>query len=355
MKTPFPPARTLAVALVAFLASYSARLPVFAQGCVPARFINLSLGPDGITQLTGGEWMLSTSFRYLYADDGWMGTHSWPEYATVVGNQITIYSFDVQATYAFTPRFSTTLTVPWIDGQTSNPREHAGVRHTAHASGLGDLRLVGTAWLFDPATSTKGNLSVGLGVKFPTGDDGATDTYYRAGGPQQLPVDISIQPGDGGWGVMLETAGYRQLAEHWHLYGTAFYLVNPSEQNDTLTNLPVSGAIRPLSVPDQYQLRLGFSWTASPAHALTLSLGGRIDGIPAHDLVGGDEGFRRPGYVIYAEPGVTWSPGRHSLGVFVPLRLDANRTRNVYEESANMDGGGAFAESLLIVTYSFRF
>ena len=35
---------------------------------------------------------------------------------------------------------------------------------------------------------------------------------------------------------------------------------------------------------------------------VSVALGGRLEGIPVHDLVGGSEGFRRPGYIVSAEP-----------------------------------------------------
>src|SRR2546428_10299176 len=37
----------------------------------------------------------------------------------------------------------------------------------------------------------------------------------------------------------------------------------------------------------------------------------RSDGIPYHDLIGGgDEGFRRPGHVMFLDPGVALTRGR---------------------------------------------
>ena len=197
------------MAVLVFLVGLTTHLQ--AQGCVPARFMALSLGPNGITPLQPGEWQVGANFRYLYADEGWLGTHQWPAYSTVVGNQITVVSTDVQATYAVSARFSATLTVPYSYGQTSNPREHDGTRHEVNAHGIGDVRLVGNMWLFDFNSQRAGNLSIGFGVKMPTGDEAATAIFYKPGGPQDLPVDISIQPGDGGWGGIFEMSGFREL------------------------------------------------------------------------------------------------------------------------------------------------
>lgn len=349
----FPSQRLmLACALLALLFSGPRGL---AQGCVSARFIYLSLGPDGIIQLPEGTWQLSTSFRYLYADQGWMGTHAWPQYSTVVGNQITVYSVDLQLTRAITDRWSATLTLPYLDGMTSNPREHDGTRHSVSARGIGDIRIVANYWLLAPADHPNGNISLGFGLKLPTGQEAATAIFYKPGGPRNLPVDISIQPGDGGWGIMLETSLFRRLAENWHAYGTGFYLINPRELNKAFNHNPILGSIRNHSVPDQYQVRAGLAWTALPAQGMTFSAGLRVEGMPSEDLIGGNEGFRRPGYVIYAEPGFSWSKGNYSFNLFFPIRLDANRTRNFYDKQSNTDGGGAFAQNLLVTSFSRRF
>jgi hypothetical protein len=313
----------------------------------------LSLGPDGIVPLPPGAWQVGVNFRYLYADEGWLGTHRWPAYETIVGNQITVVSTDVQVSHAFTHRYSLTLTVPAMDGQTSNPQEHDGTRHTVRVRGIGDIRIVGNFWGLDPAAHRAGNFSLGLGLKFPTGNDNATAIFYKSTGPQRLPADISIQPGDGGFGFVLELSAYRKLAAGLHGYLNGFYLINPREQNDAVTQAPYRGVIRHLSVPDQYLFRTGLSW--SPAPAWSLSLGFRIDGIPPHDLIGGSEGFRRPGYVIYVEPGLSWTKKAHTVSFYLPLRRDANRQRNVYDERANVDGGGTFARRLFIVSYAYAF
>jgi hypothetical protein len=352
MKTYPRTLRTLGLALLGFIGFES---NLSAQGCVPIKFMALSFGPDGIKELLPGQWHTNLGFRYLYADEGWRGTNRWPEYATVVGNQITVRSFDLQITHALTHRLSATLTIPYVDGQTSNPDEHDGTRHVVRARGVGDLRAVATFALFEPNPNRNGNLSIGVGLKLPTGKEAATARFFKPTGPQVLPVDISIQPGDGGWGVMLETAGYRRLNGRIFGYANGYYLLNPRESNSAYTHRPILGRIRPLSVPDQYQARAGLAGPLWPITGLTLSVGARVDGMPSSDLVGGDDGFRRPGYVFYFEPGLSWTWGRSNLSLFVPSRLDANRTRNVYDKQTNAVGGGAFARRLFVTSYGFTF
>src|SRR3982074_586103 len=50
-----------------------------------------------------------------------------------------------------------------------------------------------------------------------------------------------------------------------------------------------------------------------------VSLAGRWEGIPSHDLIGGSDGYRLPGYSVSIEPGVSISRGKDSLAVSVPV------------------------------------
>lgn len=357
-RTPVPPqtsGRILAIALTVLCALGVLTPRLSAQGCVAARFMSLSLGPDGIQQLQPGQWQVGANLRYLYADEGWRGTDYWPDYATIVGNQITIFSLDTQVTYQFTPRFSVTATLPYVNGQTSNYPEHDGTRHTVNAHGIGDLRVVGTAWVFDPATHHNGNLSLGLGLKMPTGEEAATAIFTKPTGPEVRPVDASIQPGDGGWGVIVEAAGYWRFSPRIYGYANGYYLINPRETNSSYTPTPIFGVVRNNSVTDQYLIRAGFSFTNWPVTGLSTSLGLRFNGIPPFDLIGGSDGFRRPGYVTYIEPGLNWSRGQYNFSLVVPVRLDANRLRNIYERPRNVDGGGAFAKYLVVTSITRTF
>ncbi len=50
---------------------------------------------------------------------------------------------------------------------------------------------------------------------------------------------------------------------------------------------------------------------------LVLSLAARMEGIPVYDVFGGNAAYRRPGYVVAAEPGVTYRAGKHIFGLFI--------------------------------------
>ena len=317
----------------------------------------LSLGAEGVSHLESGQWEASVNYRYLASADGYIGDDVWPEYPRVVGTRIWVHSIDVQATYAFTPRYSVTLTMPFVHGEISSL--YFGSRQTTTAGGLGDVRLVGNAWLLNPNKPRDGNISFGVGVKAPTGDEKATDTFQTSTGPQIRPVDIAIQPGDGGWGINLELVGYQKIIERLYGYVSGSYLINPREQNDAVTISPYpsgpNGAIRRLSVADQYLGRVGLTYAIWPQQGLSLSFGGRIDGVPTRDLVGGSEGFRRPGYSVYVEPGVSWTRGQNSFNLFTPVLVYANRQKNIYDDRTGTHGPGAFADYLIIASLSRKF
>jgi len=117
--------------------------------------------------------------------------------------------------YALNKRFSISLTIPFLYCEHKSALEHDGVHtHTTTAGGLGDVRLVGNVWLLDPEKHPEENMALSLGVKAPTGDYKATDTTFTPTGPVIRPVAPPIQPGDGGWGILLEMQAYERLFEN---------------------------------------------------------------------------------------------------------------------------------------------
>src|SRR5437016_3646458 len=225
------------------------------------RFSTPSLGGQGesFRYLRRHGWQLSVGYRRLTADDWFVGTQISPPPGGEPLN-FEIHTVDLNATFAVTERFNLTLTVPFISGKLSAKVWPDGIRHTQSSSGVGDVSLVGSMWLQNPATHSEGNVALGLGVKAATGSN-------------------------------------------------------------------------------------------------SVSLGGRIDGLPVHDLLGGgDNGFRQPGYVIFVDPGVAVTRGREAFTLSVPVRVHANRQRNTLEwQSGKPGGGGDFAKALVFLGYSHRF
>src|SRR5262249_18052652 len=135
------------------------------------------LGAQGTSTLAPREWLATVAYRFLHSYRDFHGSESLPTpsppqlYANTY-----VHTFDLSVTYAVTQRLDLTLELPIQYGSRETYYEHDGVsRHTMRASGIGDLRLVGNFWLLDPDCHPDHNVSVGLGVKAPTGNDRATD------------------------------------------------------------------------------------------------------------------------------------------------------------------------------------
>jgi hypothetical protein len=130
-------------------------------------------------------------------------------------------------------------------------------------------------------------------------------------------------------------------------------MVSPKARSDVQLQ-PNSGQY--WSVPDVYSARLGGAFAAWPDQGLSMSLAGRLDGIPVHDLVGGgDEStIKRSAYIVYADPGLSLTRSLGTLTLSVPYRLKVNRQKSVLEQRTNAVNGGGFAKYLAFVTYSFR-
>jgi hypothetical protein len=106
-----------------------------------------------------------------------------------------------------------------------------------------------------------------------------------------------------------EVNSFYNLTHKLGVYGSFFYLINPKEVNGTSTTRGSAASATAkkyntdvMSVPDLYMARGGISYMVKQ---FTFSGGIRVEGLPSSDLVGGDRGFRRPGYIISAEPSVT--------------------------------------------------
>jgi hypothetical protein len=165
-------------------------------------------------------------------------------------------------------------------------------------------------------------------------------------------VDQSIQPGDGGFGYIVDLQAYQQIAAQTSLYGTGFYLLNPQETNGTRVGNNPASVTAYNSIPDQYQARLGISQRITKKYGFTASLGGRLEGVPALDVIGGNRGFRRPGYVLSVEPGFSFSTGRDSFSLSVPVAVVRNRTRSYSDRLSGGHGDAAFADFLINMTYA---
>ena len=273
---------------------------------------------------------------------------------------------DLTVNYGITNRIYANLTLPYAHNTRSSMYEHGGNpptglgdRHETGSQGLADIRFGLGYWLLDPSTA-KTNVAVGIGVKLPTGSYKVTDIFYNQGPlkneQKEGYVDQSIQLGDGGTGITLDFQAYQYISKHLSASAGAFYMSNPRETNGVFLR---NSTTNWYSCPDQYGARIGLSYFAS--HGINAYLGGRAEGVPSSDIIGGSVGFRRPGYAISAEPGLGYTHHRVSFNFSLPIALVRARVQNYDDKLSTTTtgvykiGDAAFADYLINVNVAYRF
>ncbi|MBC6366296.1 hypothetical protein [Algoriphagus sp. AK58] len=348
---------SLAIGIFSYMNSYS-------QGCVAIRqFSGIANAVGQLNVQSKGDWNLSTNYRYFKSFRHFRGTHEEPE-RVEQGTEVINWSHgvDFNVSYALTDRLYVLASLPFAYNERSSLYEHGRQsRHMSYSGGLADVRVGAGYWLLSGERAAKGNLSLGLGFKLPTGNYNAKSTFYNVGpnGTSQIrPVDQSIQLGDGGFGITIESQGLKEFKSSLFGYYNAFYLLNPRNTNGTQTfRARPSEAI--MSVPDQFGLRAGLFYGVKKIHGLGFSLGGRLEGVPVRDVIGESDGFRRPGYVISVEPGVSYMLGNVTATLNVPVALVRNRTRSLTDIADSTPenirhGDAAFADYLINFGVAWR-
>lgn len=317
------------------------------------------IGGHGSAYQPARSWQFGLGYRWQKSDRHFRGIHEEPN-RQAEGSEVInrIHLFDLMGTYAFSERMNVTLSVPIVSSDRSqairNPTREVVGRFSTQASGIGDIAVVARRWMFDTKKYKDKNLSVGLGIKIPTGNDDITDTFTTFTGTEVRTVDQSIQNGDGGWGVILDLQGFMPVTKDVTLFGSGVYLFNPYGTNGvpTFRSDPAEAI---MSVADQYVARLGFVGPISNKIGLSWSLAGRVEGAPVTDVFGPSNGFRRPGYAFSIEPGVILSRGSNTVSFFVPVALKRNRQQSIPDKIDGGIGDAAFADYLILTGYSYRF
>lgn len=340
-----------------------------AQGCVAIR------GAGGATCSITGHllhpdttgYSLSINTRYFKSYKHFVGTQEQKQ--RVAGGTEVInhtFSLDIGLTKTINQRWSAAIYIPVISNERSSLYEHANQgRYTTSSFGLGDIRMAAYAWIKRPDKMPKFNIQAGIGIKLPTGDYRYTDRFTTAIGTVIGPVDQSIQLGDGGTGFTVELNSFHRFGKKWNAYGNFYYLINPREQNGVSTargGTPSATAILyttdVMSVPDQYLIRGGLNYQSGN---WTFSGGLRFECIPAKDLIGGNEGFRRPGEILTVEPGISYMLNKLNLYLYVPTAIMRNRTQSYPDQirskitGTNYTGDAAFADYSLNIGFSYKF
>ena len=340
-----------------------------AQGCVAIRHFSSCVGNSLENNLLGkGDLQIGMNYRYFKSFRHFRGTE---EEADRVANNTEVinhsHAWDFFLTYGISDRLYTSITIPTVINARSSLYEHGREeRNSTFSRGLADIRAGIGYWLLDPIENSEGNIALGLGIKLPTGNYNATDVFYNVGpegSPEVRPVDQSIQPGDGGFGLTIDFQFYQKVAAGLFAYGGGFYLLNPRESNgirtfrETLSPILENEAI--MAVPDQYSIRTGLSYSLSSV--ISASLGARFDAVPVKDLIGGNEGFRRPGNVLSLEPGIAYMHQNFTINLNVPFALRRDRPQSVTDRQTEIstgtprNGDAAFADYLINFGISYRF
>ncbi len=337
-----------------------------AQGCVAIRGMgcagNMMVG-EGLDIFAGqGEFAISAGYRHFRSFRHFRGKEE-ERHRLTEGTEVVNYfhSLELGLTYGINNRLSATLSLPLNHNDRSSMYEHYGnsvsanpdrMRFYTHSAGLSDVRLALSYWLIDPSRHSLGNLAIGGGIKLPTGNFRVEGDFHRRAEDGtdftvRRPVDQSIQLGDGGWGYNLEVLGYQQISGPISLFYSGFYMATPANTNGVLRNPTADpqNVFNYFSVADQYSGRLGILFTTTSG--LALSAGGRIEGIPATDLIGKSEGFRRPGYALSVEPGLSWTRGLLLLNASLPVAVARNRIKNTQDKLLERHGDAAFADYLI--------
>jgi len=373
-----------------------------AQGCVAIRQMGgiCSLSSNNNSYNLGrGEFQVGANYRYFHSWRHYVGTDEQYERQTTGGglgadgkdrgNAVNIYSHAVDFNFAYglTNRIQLYAAIPYVHNERSQVLKQTApivdtFRYSVFAKGLGDIRIGANYWVFNPSTAQKGNLNIGIGLKLPTGSYKAVDQAPQSNGTYRYAVmDQAIQPGDGGLGISFEVQGFTKIYKGIYGFANGYYLFNPKESNGTFKSAPtvvkdangnVLGTLYGYNIyacPDQYFARAGFMTSVLKDKSLTFSLAGRWEGIPAYDALGGQVAYRRPGYVIAIESGISYHKGQSSFSLFIPYNIAKNRIQSAADianqnlqnsvitdksDYVHVQGDAAFADYSINIGYSYR-
>jgi hypothetical protein len=294
-----------------------------------------------------GKWELSFGYRWQDSFRHFVGDVEQPQRLIQQTQQENkIHLFDVALSYQATRRWSFNVSGPFMIADRINHRT-GGI---TSANGLGDMAVGAKVWIWRPPTESRQNIQVGFTLKLPTGKPDVVSPIRNVANAAPTTVDQSIQLGDSGYGFALDYLAYKSLPRRFTLFSTGVYLMNP--KNTYLASTPNA---RLLSVPDQYLWRGGVAYAVPKLSGIALSIAGRDEGVPARDLIGREDGFRRPGYAVSIEPGIQYSRHRSVFALSYAIAVRRDRTRSVQDVAAGTHGDAAFADSVLLIGFSQRF
>lgn len=334
-----------------------------AQGCILARSPQQSdLPTDQGGLLQPGHFQITIGERHQFSYQHYVGDVYQAyraEAKTQVENRINLVTMNL--TYQVTPRISVEADAPWLFA--SRKGQSSPIQYDS--SGVGDTIVGVNSWIWNPEHTTRGNVSLGLGLYIPTGNDDVTNTVNlntTGTGPAQIetvPVDYSIQPGTGGWGGVLQWMGYHRLGSAMTLYTDGDYIAMQGGTNGVARGATLSSTT-PLTnydaIADQYLLEAGLQFPIAAVKGLSVTVGPRWEGVPAYNLFPvSNAGFRRPGYAVSAGPGAEYSWHGNILAANIYDALHRDRTTSYPDSVYKTHGDAAFAQYVWLASLTHRF
>ena len=313
------------------------------------------MGQQNQPYLAATQWQAQISYQYGKANNQYVGDKR--DDSRGPGGQpplreVSIWDLDVL--YGLSNRLSLDLTVPILSGSGGFfAPNRSGTFYAFEASGLGDVSLAADFWLNDPLKPSPISGSVSLGIKAPTGSDTVKGTYPNG---SVVPIDESFQLGNGGWELLLRAQGTAQMTGPLFAYASGYYGLSLNEHTGVLQTGASGANLGFRGVPDTYSGRLGVAYLLPVLHGLVLSVGGRINGVTVRDLIGGgDLYWRRPGYEVYVEPGLTWTLGKNMASFSFPVGVYRNKLDSLQDISLSRTVAAGFVPYLITATFARRF
>ena len=328
---------------------------LYGQGCIVARSSSMGGGPE--TEggyLSPGEFQFSTGLRHQFSFRHFVGDVEQKQriaQGTQIMNKVNLLNFNLD--YQLSHRFSLQVDAPLL---LASRRAHNSP-YTTTAQGFGDVIVSAQGWMFDPRENSKGNVGFTLGAQLPSGSDRVTNLVDKLDGkgPVSTLVDYSIQPGSGGYGVVFGWQSFKNFGSAAQVYFNGSYIATPQNTNGVVRSLTAKPLLQQVSISDQYLLEAGMAVPVRKVRGLSLTLGPRWEGVPAKDLIGGNDGFRRSGYAVSIEGGAQYAYKRQLFTATIGKAILRDRTRSYPDRIYGAHGDAAFADYLWLASYSVRF
>jgi len=334
-----------------------------AQGCILARSPEQSGLPTGQGgTLEPGHFQITIAERHQYSYQHYVGD-VYQEYRAQAGNQVQnkINLITTNLTYQWTPRVSFEIDAPWLFA--TRKSQNSPIKYSS--TGLGDTIIGANSWFRNPKHAPRNNFSVGLGLLMPTGNDDVQNTVNTnitgTGAAVEVtsPVDYSVQPGNGGWGLVTQWMGYIRQGKSLTFYTDGDYIATQGGTNGIQrgatqsTTAPLNNFV---AISDQYLLEAGVSFPVSHVKGLSATFGPRDEGVPAKNLFSSNnDGFRRPGFAVTAGPGAQYSRGANLLTAGIYKAIHRDRTASYPDTVYGTHGDAAFAQYVWLASFTHRF